>query len=411
MFKIYDNQNNLIEKNEKYIKACNQLKEKKEKLGFLNLPFELDSIRPTEQRGLFISQNFKALCYVGVGGSALGAQTIHQYSLSSPNFEHTYFFDNVDPSSFQVKLDNLESKYSIGEIHWVIVSKSGSTVETLAQSNFISQAGYFKENNVTVISSPNENPLTSWAQNCDYPILELPLNVGGRFSVLTPVGLLPAIWLGHSAQNYLKGAQWSLEQDHLVSGYVSQIIDSFNNDEWISTFWVYSDRLYTWGLWVQQLWAESLAKSTTIDGQKAPRVSTPNVLKGVSDQHSTLQQVIEGERDKFITILTIEEDMESKTKLSKSLFSNQINMESKSLGELFHAEVMGTVGALNAQNISHVEIKIDSLSEETMGALFMFMELVVGTLGEVLNIDAFNQPGVELSKKMTQSFLNKNKEV
>jgi glucose-6-phosphate isomerase len=185
----------------------------------------------------------------------------------------------------------------------------------------------------------------------------------------------------------------------------AQSLKSFEREEWITLFWVYCNRLFTWGLWVQQLWAESLAKKKNRQGQEAPRASTPIALVGANDQHSVLQQVAEGARDKFIWFMRVRESETAGPVLKKSQFANQTYLEGKSLGALLSAESQATMKALQQNQVQSLCLEVDRLDEATMGALFMILELVVGALGEAFDINAFDQPGVELGKRLALEIL------
>ena len=181
---------------------------------------------------------------------------------------------------------------------------------------------------------------------------------------------------------------------------------SFDRAEWITMLWSYCDRLHSFGFWLQQLWAESLAKSLDREKQKAPRVSTPIPCVGSTDQHSILQQVMEGANDKFIFFFRVEESEETGPKLTRQLFRGQEIMRDKTMGTLFSAQADATRDALSQQKVLSLSLSTKNLNEASLGALFMIFQLVIGTLGEALNIDAYNQPGVEAGKIITKKSLS-----
>jgi glucose-6-phosphate isomerase len=202
-----------------------------------------------------------------------------------------------------------------------------------------------------------------------------------------------------------RGAQWALQQSTLVSELAAHSLSSFENSEWITAFWVYCNRLYSWGLWTQQLWAESLAKKINRSGGSAPRVSTPIPLIGANDQHSVLQQLAEGAKDKFVWFLRVKDSETYGPVLKQSLFSHQNYLVGKPLGVLLGAEAQATSQALENHGVHSISLLCEALSPATIGALFMTMELVVGTIGEVYDINAFDQPGVELGKRLALDIL------
>ena len=370
-------------------------------LGFMQLPLNLEAI---QTRAAEIKKNSQ-IVVLGIGGSALGIRAILE-AVAKPDTK-ILILDNVDSFSFFKSIDALDLK----TCHFLIISKSGQTIETLTQAEFVDQAllkkslpGLAKVS--TVVSEFENNPLTEWARKENVPILEIPKNVGGRFSVLTPVGLLPAALAGLDLNKFSQGANWAKKQDDLITQISAQALMSFERDEWISLFWSYCDRLQSFGFWLQQLWAESLAKSNNRVGQKAPRASTPIPCKGSTDQHSILQQVMEGQRDKFVYFFRVLESESSGPKIQKSLFRGQESMKQKSMGELFAAQAEAIRESMAHAQIQSVTCFAEKLDESSLGALFMLFQLVIGTLGEAMNINAYDQPGVEAGKIATKKLLS-----
>ncbi len=373
----------------------------REDLGFLKLPLDFESVLTRVRQ---IQKSAKHLVILGIGGSALGAHAILN-ALKEQTSIH--IIDNVDSFSFWQKVKSLD----LANCHFLLVSKSGQTIETLTQAEFIEQT--LQEKSLpglsqvsTVISEFEKNPLTEWANKENIPIFEIPKNVGGRFSVLTPVGLFPAAFAGLDLKAFQEGANWAKSQAGLVSEIAAQTLMSFDRAEWITMLWSYCDRLHSFGFWLQQLWAESLAKSFDRENQKAPRVSTPIPCVGSTDQHSILQQVMEGANDKFIFFFRVEESEGTGPKLTRQLFRGQEIMKAKTMGTLFSAQAEATRDALSQQKVLSLSLSTKNLNETSLGALFMVFQLVIGTLGEALNIDAYNQPGVEAGKIITKKTLS-----
>ena len=249
-----------------------------------------------------------------------------------------------------------------------------------------------------------------WARKEGVPSLEIPKDVGGRFSVLTPVGILPAAFYGLDVSALREGAAWALNQDDLIAQLTAQSLLSFKRDEWVTLFWAYADGLRDFGLWTQQLWAESLGKAKNRKGGEAPRASTPIPAIGSSDQHSILQQVMEGARDKFLWFLRVEASETNSTEggvtLERNLFDCQALMNGKTMGDLFGAMASATQSALEKQGVQSLTLTTQELNERSIGALFMILELVIGALGEALDINAFDQPGVEAGKILARKILS-----
>lgn len=378
-------------------------------LGFMRLPERSDLWSSSEARGRDLRKSAHCMAVLGMGGSSLGGRAL-LHALKKWNSTHSVeFLDNVDSDRFWKWL---KSRSDLQDTHWVIVSKSGNTIETLTMAEFADQflrlGGYKKLSaSSTVISEIDENPLMRWARQEKVPALEIPKDVGGRYSVLSPVGLLPAAFYGLDLDALREGAAWGLEQDELVVRLTAQSLMSFDRSEWITLFWSYSDGLRDFGLWTQQLWAESLGKAKSRKGDPAARASTPIPAVGSSDQHSILQQVMEGPRDKFLWFLRVSESESSSPVLERNLFDCQKIMHEKSMGQLFGAMANATRDALAKQGVQSLTLTTERLDERSMGALFMILEMVVGSIGEALDINAFDQPGVELGKKLARDILTK----
>ncbi|RME17323.1 MAG: glucose-6-phosphate isomerase [Bdellovibrio sp.] len=384
---------------ESCFKSWDKLFDKKES-GFLESPKRENLWHQSKKRAQEI-ESFENLCIVGIGGSSLGAQVLQEIF---ENEKTVTFFDNVDPLSFNKKLQKIQGQKN----HWVIISKSGGTLETLAQ--FQALLAQRKINPplsefVTVISELKDNPLTLWAQKYQVPILELPQDIGGRFSVLTPVGLFPAAFMGASLEDLKLGALWALQQKELVCEVAAQSLMSFDRKESITLFWTYSDQLRNFSFWIQQLWAESLAKKKTRSGLEGPFVSTPLPCRGTQDQHSLLQQVVEGQRDKFVLFFRVEQAEKSGPAVFVDPYLGPDFLSNCKMGDVLRAEAEAVQQTLASLGVESLSIKVDNLKEKQVGALFMFMELVVGVMGEALNINTYDQPGVESGKIRAQEIL------
>jgi glucose-6-phosphate isomerase len=393
-------------------KAVAALKARKD-LGFLELPEKSELWTSSLERARELRKTSHSMVVLGMGGSSLGGRALLQGLKKWDETHEVEFIDNVDADRFWNWLRAKKSHAKLQNTHFVIISKSGNTIETLSMAEFIDQhlrASGFKKisANSTVISEIDDNPLMRWARREEVPALEIPKNVGGRFSVLSPVGLLPAAFYGLDLEDLREGARWALEpaQEKFLARLVAQTLASFSRSEWISLFWAYSDGLRDFGLWTQQLWAESLGKAKGRDGKAAPRVSTPIPAVGSSDQHSILQQVIEGTPDKFLWFFRVEKSESEGPALEKNLFDCQALMAGKTMGQLFGAMASATSEALAQKGVQSLTLTTEELNEKTLGALLMSMEIVVGALGEALEINAFDQPGVEHGKILARRILS-----
>jgi glucose-6-phosphate isomerase len=354
-------------------------------------------------------KNFDVLVVLGIGGSALGGRTIYE-ALCSKVDREVHFWDTIDPEFIDHELSKL--KPSLNRVGWVLISKSGNTIETLTQADYVNQ--FYQKHNINwlnkvlVITEPRDNPLSLFATKHQLPTLEIPMDVGGRFSVLSPVGMFPAAFLGLNLHEFKSGALNALSASQSIVELAAQSQQSFSHNEWITVFWAYSSLLKSFGFWMQQLWAESLAKKHDRNNKSAPRASTPISCVGPTDQHSILQQFSEGAKDKLIVFLRCDTTESSGEIIQSSLFNNIFNMSGKKLGHLLLAEASATRQALVQDGVPTLTLEIPNISEKTLGFLFMYFELVVACLGESMDINTFDQPGVELGKKIAKDLLTKN---
>lgn len=370
----------------------------KREWGFLSVADRNDFSEVCRKIADDIKKNFNQVFWIGIGGSSLGPIAMHEFfghKNASGNSLKIEFCESPDREDILRKLSKVTH---LEKAHFVIVSKSGSTIETLAVADFFAQQlkakGLKLERQATVITETRDNPLSTWARSKQVNLLEIPLNVGGRFSVLTPVGLLLLELMGRSSAQCMAGAQELLKNPQPVREMTAAILNSWKQEKWVTQLWNYGESLWFLGLWLQQLWAESLAKK---DG---PRVSTPMACRGPQDQHSILQQVIDGTQDKFVLFFNITPPTEHQfvdgTFLTKpSSLSQIISDEQESLQECF----------LDFK-IPFLHYELTNRDEKSLGSYFMFWMMVVASLGHELKISTFDQPGVELSKQFLRKKLN-----
>lgn len=365
-----------------------------------------------EREGLWASSQRRAevirgqadqFLFIGIGGSSLGVRAL--LKACPQQRDQFLFLENVDEVAF---LEVCALIQDFKRLHVVFTSKSGGTLETLTIFEFLRREfqtrGLSMAKQCTVISELTANPLSDWARSEKVEILEIPKDVGGRFSALSPVGFLPAALALGSLESVRAGVQWAFEKKDLVQTLVRQSLKSFERDEWLTVLWHYSDAMSECGLWWQQLWAESLAKTTTRAGAKAPRVSTPLVVRGAQDQHSLLQQFMEGERDKWFWFFELNQPAKVAA-LSEIEIKSPWPLAGQTFKNVIHAEMEATRSALHDQGISWAKFVWSEFSPKSVAGYFMMMQLVVGTLGEVFEINAYDQPGVELGKRRAREIL------
>lgn len=372
-------------------------------LGFFRITERADLWQATEKAAEWAREKADDLVVVGIGGSSLGPKALEEVFRDPKNAKRIHFCDNVDAVEFQrIKSSIRDFKRTV----WTFVSKSGSTIETLVTADLVFQE-YAKlgiEPQCLVVSENVKNPLTEWAQARKFTCLEIPVDIGGRYSVFTAVGMLPMAFLGLNLADFRKGAEQALKAD-VVTETMTQVAQSFERQEWISFFWFYSGLYTHMGRWLQQLWAESLAKTTDRSGKPAARVSTPMWALGSSDQHSLLQQVMDGAKDKFVVFSRFQAVEATGEKVPQTMFPIQSFFNGHSMGQLLSAQAQGTRAALNEQKVSTMTLLVEGPHPQSLGFQMMFWQLVVAGLGEMLNINAFDQPGVELGKRLAKQIL------
>jgi len=380
-----------------------------EQIGFFRLPSNEESIKDTKS----LYEKFKSkknFLHLGIGGSSLGPEMLIS-ALGKKNTETQFtFINNIDPDDLFYKIKNLDLKQTL----IYVVSKSGTTAETVAAVSILIDQLHsmgIKEENYkdyfVFCTDPDKGDLRDISKKYNISTLCIPSNIGGRFSVLTPVGLFPAPFAGISVEDLLKGA---LSIQHKLS-HPNEGEDFFKLALWLKTLhdqginqtviMPYSSLLKDFSAWFVQLWAESLGK----EGKGL----TPIPSYGATDQHSQMQLFMEGPNNKALLIVEnehFEHDFSLKNQIPAPSF---VNLAPYSLGQLMKAELEGTLAALKENKRHLVHFKIPSLNEASLGQLIMLSESLTVLMGILLKVDPFNQPGVEAGKKYAYSWLKNGK--
>lgn len=384
------------------LKALKAIQERKE-CTFPKLVDDEAMWKQAAQVGAELRAKYKHLVLCGIGGSSLGGQVV---SAISPNPRVTYL-ENVDGDD----LDRLLARIDAPNTGFLFVSKSGGTIETLASADYIrddfERRGLDLKKHAQVMTESKHNALGRWAAEHGLPITLISPEVGGRYSVLSAVGMVPAAVEGLRVDGFRAGARRALARPEFAARLMAESVLSFERGEWITVFWFYERMGRLAGGWLQQLWGESLGKAVGRDGKPAPRSSTAMVALGAVDQHSFLQQIMEGARDKFVVFLRTDRAEGGKLQLRRSTFNETKSLEGKPLGRLLRAEALATEEALHRSGCSTLSLKTEVLDEEGLGEFFMTFQLVVAGLGEFLGLNPFDQPGVELGKGLAKEFLQK----
>ncbi len=364
--------------------------------GFTRIP-EMEAEWKSIEHHAHGARPAKRILVLGIGGSSLGAQVIHQ---SLRSHHDVRFLASPDPDVW-ASLKGFSGP-DWRDKHIVIVSKSGNTLETLAWVEQIAanEPSWLKTSQVSAVASPGGGALQTWAAKNEIPTLWIPESVGGRYSVLTAAGMLPAALMGLNLKEFRAGAAWALKRADLASVLCSEMMDSFARGEWVTQMWTYSESLGLFGEWWQQLWSESLAKRVTRDGKPAPRISTPMGCRGPRDQHSLLQQLMEGARDKYTFINRVRAVEISEPSIRPSLFAGMpFHNRNISLGKILGMEAQAFEKSLADSDLKFSTIALEGLSERSLGAYFMLWQMTIALFAEVVGVNAYDQPGVELGKK------------
>jgi glucose-6-phosphate isomerase len=393
--------------------------------GFPDLPTQTETVKAILKFAASVRGTYDAVCLIGIGGSALGAWALDcgvrgphpvQRAFSTEN-PRLVIVDNVDPSFVGAALDSLNPKRTIV----VVVAKSGSTAETIAtfliaREWLVSKLGKRANERIAVVTSAGRGDLKQLATTEKYQTFHLPDNVGGRFSVLSAVGLLPSALAGFDVRRVLKGAArmnddcWSESIDvnlALRSALLQYLIWTRKNKS-IHVAFPYSNRLWGMAFWFRQLWAESLGKARSRSGVEIRAGQTPVAALGTTDQHSQVQLYMEGPNDKVFSFWGVGRFHDSgripKTKLG---FEGFDYLGGQSLARLIDAERRATAAALTDQGRPNCTYMFDKIDEDHLGAFMQLLEFQTAYMGELLDINAFDQEGVELGKKYTFALMGR----
>jgi glucose-6-phosphate isomerase len=381
-------------------RALVDLVKARERLELLSIVEGASDIDAAADVARALQENTSAVFVLGIGGSSLGGQVLSEIAPHPRgNRPRVLFLDNPDPVTYERAL----SEADLRTTRFVAISKSGSTAETLAQTliaaDAITRAGGAKslKQHFAVITERRKSPLGQFADELGCVRLDHPLGVGGRYSVLTVVGLLPAILVGLDAKALREGALSVLAHPSAAAEGAALHIALIKQSGLRETvLWPYCDRLKTFGAWWRQLWAESLGK----DGQG----TTPVAALGPVDQHSQLQLFLAGPGGALFTLLRV-------AAVGPSIPADSANrlgatyLAGRPLGALVDAEYRATAETLAAHGRPVRQCHVEKLDEQAMGALFMHFMLETILTGKLMGVDPFDQPAVEEGKVLARRYL------
>jgi glucose-6-phosphate isomerase len=350
--------------------------------------------------------------HVGIGGSALGPMALHR-ALGHPYYNalpaegrrgpRVHFAENADPATLSAILDLSDPSGT-----WVnVVTKSGSTAETMAgflviRDWLVDALGDFGYQERTIATTdPDKGFLKEIADRDDLRVLPIPQDVGGRFSVLTPVGLLPAAVTGLDVNALLAGAarcvdevnEQRAEHPAAVGAAMHYLMDTARGRN-VRVMMTYADSMERLAAWFVQLWAESLGK----DGKG----STPHGAVGTTDQHSQVQLYMEGPQDKVVEIVEVENHLRDlEIPAAYEDLEGVGYLGGHTMAELLNVECDATRRALTEAGRPNATIKLGEVDEENLGYLFQALEVQTAVAGTLYAVNAFDQPGVEAGKQIT----------
>ncbi|MBO5223847.1 MAG: glucose-6-phosphate isomerase [Clostridia bacterium] len=371
-----------------------------------------------------IGKKAESFVVFGIGGSALGplavaTSLIHLHHNELPASKRKgpklYVEDNVDPERMSALLDVLDLKTA----YFNVITKSGETSETLTQFlilyNMLKKELGVEEakKHIIVTTTVGKGTLYNISAKEGFKVYDVQKGVGGRFSVLSPVGLVTFAAMGMDIKAMLKGAATMAEASAngdiyknptLMSAYLKWV--SMKQGKNISVLMPYADGLKYMADFYCQIWAESLGKEVDVTGKVINAGQTPAKALGVTDQHSQVQLYTEGPFDKVVTFIAVDEYRSTVTIPHDDVDACDF-LKGHTMNELINAERKATEFALMKAGRSNFTIYLPVVNEETIGELLMYFMYDTAFAGALLNIDAYNQPGVEEGKKATFAMLGR----
>ncbi len=378
-----------------------KLQQEQKTIGYYRLPFA----DITAMMRFVDTVDKQHIVVIGIGGSSLGSKAIYEFLRRKQAFQKRLFFlESTDPIDIRSTLESID----LQETLFLTISKSGTTVETIGILKHLDSLVTLTADNMVIVSEI-ATPLYQYAKSRAFSFFEIPQNVGGRFSVFSVVGLLPLALVGVDIANMLRGAQKVYHGFFDQQEYYAMLMEKarftvenkhrFN----INVLFSYSSALEGFNKWYVQLWAESLGKINTNGTRQG---LTPVGLIGPVDQHSFLQLIMEGVRDKTVTFIKVADFEEQIIIPEKSPINELSHIEGISFSKLIDLQADATIQAIDAQSdIPYDVVTIDKVDEYNIAELMYSYELLVSIIGAFLQIDTYDQPGVEDGKKILKKML------
>lgn len=390
---------------------------------FMNIPRNAPLLQQSLDFAARARGRYDDVVVLGIGGSALGPIALktalcrwgwNELSADARSgYPRLHVLDNIDPVTIVALLERLVLARTL----FIVTSKSGGTAETMSQfliaHDRISSAQLPIKDHFVFVTDPKNGALRPLAQELGVTALDIPPGVGGRYSVLTPVGTLPAALIGIDVSALLTGAGEMLEKCdsvELIDNYAGIIgslfyISDVRHGRVVDVLMPYADPLRDFAAWFVQLWAESLGKHRA-DGQSVG--STPLPALGATDQHSQVQSFMEGPANKALAFIAVADHGTDIVMPSAFQHVTELGyLGGHSLGQLLNIEQRATAGALAQRGRANLTITIEKVDAWHVGGLMMMFELATAYAGQMYGVNAFNQPGVELGKQFAYALLGR----
>jgi len=385
-----------------------RLKAERKEVGYYDLPYQDTGAIKDYAKNI----DKKHIIVLGIGGSSLGARAIYEFLLPSNNYtKDLLFLETIDP----LKINHCLKKVDLNDAQFIVISKSGNTIETISIFKYLNSLVEINNSNCTIISE-NSSALTKFANDNNIKAFDLAENVGGRFSVFSVVGLVPLAMVGVDIDNLLNGCKRVADSFFAKEDYYSPIIrkarflvenkNRFN----INVVFSYSSLLESFNKWYVQLWAESLGKVNINNTRQA---LTPIGLIGPVDQHSFLQMIMDGVRDKTVTFIKIN-NLKDDTIIPKDKTNKFKNLacdyaEGYRFNDLLNMQADATIQSIQEQDDVPCDVvSIRTVDEYNIAKIMFSYQLLVSCIGSFLQINTYDQPGVEYGKiNLAEKFLQK----
>ena len=334
-------------------------------------------------------KKFKTIFIIGMGGSILGAKAIYDF-LKHKIKKNFIFIDNLDENY----LKSIKKNNSLSKSLFIIISKSGNTIETISNTYFFKS--FLKSKNTIILTENKNSFLRNLAKEKKFNFLEHKKFIGGRYSVLSEVGMLPAYLMGFKVENFKKNLRKFIYNKKIILSSANLINKHKIKNAKILVFFNYVPELNNFLYWSQQLFAESLGKNK--------KGFIPVISNAPKDHHSLLQLYLDGPKDKVFYIFSSSKRGNLKTK--SDFFNDNVKyLRKKKYNDIKDSQKNAFLRVLKNKKIPFREINIQKFNEDTIGKLFLQFIMETIFLGKLINVNPFDQPAVEEVKVLTKKFL------